>query len=262
MLRERVKKGEYLFFHTHRKGKDVLTAYYFVEKVLPTNEAQKDTRLIEYFKNPHLSCKPSKWDTIVFGNPIYSRILEHPLEVSRQTLASLSRKPKSIIRPWIVLNDDDIELLIHLIRDHESQGFLKDTILSSSEVEQLREEDVESFIHSNPTRLGEFKPFKRQYELKSGKRIDLVLKGPQGLLVVEVKEGAIGPETYKQLKGYIEEVKDDTELGKEAKTGVKGAIVCSDILPAFEDYYKKRIEDKKVEVFTYGWRFNLNKYGT
>lgn len=262
MLYERVKEGDYLFFHTHRKGKDVLTAYYVVEQVLPTEEAQKDDLITRKFKNPHLSHEPFKWDTLVFGNPIYSKVLEHPVDIDKETLAGLSSNPKSIVRPWVKLNNDDIRLLLQLIETREKQGFLKETFLSSSEVEQLQELDIESFIHNNATKLGEYKAFKRQYELKSGNRIDLILKGSHGLLIVEVKKGAIGPEALNQLKGYIQELKDDRELKGEVKLGVKGVIVCADILPYFEDYYRKQIENRRVEVYTYGWRFNLNKYVT
>ncbi len=262
MLRERVKKGDYLFFHIHRKGKDILTAYYVIELVLPTEEAKQDSLVLGKYKNPHLSCKASEWDTIVFGNPIYSRVLEHPIEINKDTLASLSRKPRGIVRPWLKLNDNDITLLLRLIEKNEEQGFLKDTFLSSYEIEQLREHDIEGFIYNNPATLGEFKPLKRQYQLASGNRIDLILKGLYGITVVEVKKGAIGPEAYKQLKGYIQEIKGDGELKEEVKLGVKGIIVCADVLPFFEDYYRKKTEDKKVEVYTYGWRFNLNKYGT
>ena len=58
--------------------------------------------------------------------------------------------------------------------------------------------------------------------MKSGNRIDLILKGSHGLLIVEVKKGAIGPEALKQLKGYIQELKDDRELKGEVNSVSKG----------------------------------------
>jgi bifunctional DNA-binding transcriptional regulator/antitoxin component of YhaV-PrlF toxin-antitoxin module len=183
------------------------------------------------------------------------------MAITKDMLAKFSRPPKGIIRPWIKISEQDIGLLLRLIKEYEEQGFLKDAVISSSEVEQLQEQDVESFIWEHPTKLGKYQPLERQYDLKSGNRVDLILRGDDGLLIIEVKKSSIGREAYKQLNGYLDEIMQDKKYGQDAKLGINGAIICEDIMPAFEDFYQKLIDTKKIIVYLYGWRFNLNSYG-
>lgn len=252
ILLDKVKKGDFLFFHTNRKGKHAITAYYFVEKVMLTEDAKKDELIILKYRNPHLYHEGSNNDTIVFGNPIYSKILRHPLVVNEATQNKLSRKPKSIDRPWIKLNNEDVKFLLNEIDKYEKQSFLKDTFLSSNEVEQLQEEDIERFIESNPKLFDKsLNAHKRQYVLKSGDRVDLLLKDKERLVVVEIKKGAIGREAFKQIKRYLKEVKS------EFRCKVSGVIICSDILPAFEDFFVKKAEEENIEIYLYSWKFNL-----
>ena len=252
-LREKVGRGDFLFFHTNRKSAQILTAYYFVEKVMPTEDAKKDKFIISKYKNPHLHKENLESnDTVVFGNPIYSKILRHPLTIDKPILNKLSRKPKSISRPWVKLSNEDVKFLFGEINKYEKESFLKDTFLSSTEVEQLVEEDIESFIESNPKALDKnLMALHRQYVLKTGERIDLLLKDKEDLVVVEIKKGSIGRDAYKQIKRYLNEVKN------EFKCKVRGIIICSDILPAFEDFFMKKIEKGEVKVYLYSWKFNL-----
>lgn len=252
-LREKVEQGDFLFFHTHRKGAQILTAYYFVEKVMPTEDAKKDKLIIKKYKNPHLHREIlKKNDTLVFGNPIYSKILRHPLVIDEAILNKLSRKPKSIYRPWVKLSAEDVEFLLSEIEKYENESYLKDTFLSSTEVEQLVEEDIESFVESNPGILdNNLKSFKRQYVLQNGERVDLLLKDGEDLVVVEIKKGRIGRAAYEQIKRYIKEIKI------EFNCGVRGVIVCSDISPAFEDFFAKKLDRGNVKVYLYSWKFNL-----
>lgn len=252
MLLNKVSRGDFLFFHTNIKGKHVITGYYSVEKSMLTREAKQDKLITRKYRNPHLGYdKPSEYDTIVFGNVIYSKALAHPFCLTSEILNKLSSRPKSISRPWLKLRDADVQLLLSEIEKGEEQGFLKDTFLSSSEVQQLLEEDIESFIESNPQALGRnLQAFKRQYELKSGKRVDLLLKDDEVIVVVEIKKGSIGRDTYVQIRNYLQEVKS------EFKRNVRGVIVCSDVLPAFEDFFLKKIE-KNIGVYLYSWKFNL-----
>jgi hypothetical protein len=253
MLHDKVRKGDYLFFHTNRKGRDAITSYYVVERVLTTDDAKNDRLIISKYRNPHLFREdPYDNDTIVFGNSIYSKKLKHPIALDRRILDKLSARPKSISRPWVKLSDGDIKFLTDEINKYEEQNFLKDTFLSSSEVEQLLEEDIEGFIESNPQKLDKnLRTFKRQYVLKSGERADLILKDKEGLVVVEIKKGPIGRETYNQIKRYLNDVKN------EFKCEVRGIIVCSDVSPAFEDFFLKKIEKGEVEIYLYSWKFNL-----
>ncbi|MBI4187813.1 MAG: DUF91 domain-containing protein [Chloroflexi bacterium] len=252
MLLNKVKRADFLFFHTNKKGRHVITGYYYVEKSMLTREAKQDELITRKYRNPHLSySQPSKYDTIVFGNVVYSKALAHPYYITAEIVNKLSSKPKSISRPWIKLQDSDVQLLLSEIKKSEEQGFLKDTLLSSDEVQQLLEEDVESFIETNPKELSRnLRAFRRQHVLKSGKRVDLLLEDGETIVVVEIKKGAIGRETYSQISGYLQEVKD------EFKRNVRGIIVCSDVLPLFEDFYLEKI-GKDIEVYLYSWKFNL-----
>ena len=266
ILREKVKKGDFLFFHTSRKGKRIITAYYVVEKVMATEDAKRD-KLIKYkYENPHLYHeKLYNNDTIVFGNPIYSRVLKRPLILTTKILNKLSKPPRlnpnqkeqlaaitSALRNWKELTDKDVNFLLSEIKKNEEQNVLRDTFLSTSEVEQLDEKEIEKFVATNPTILGsDIKFYKKQYNLKSGKRVDLLLEDKRGLIVVEVKKGRIGKEAYKQVKTYLEEIR------KESKRSARGIIICEDILPAFEDFFMDKIENGEIEVYLYGWKYDL-----
>ena len=132
MLRDKVKKGDYLFFHTNKKGKHVITAYYVIGKVMSTEDAKNDELIVSKYRNPHLfSEETHDYDTIVFGNSVYSKILKHPFIINRALLDKLSGKPKSISRPWLKLTNEDVKFLLDEINNYEKQGFLKDTFLSS-----------------------------------------------------------------------------------------------------------------------------------
>jgi len=268
ILREKVKKGDFLFFHTSRKGKRVITAYYVVEKIMATEDAKKDPLIISKYKNPHLLReKLYDNDTIVFGNPIYSRVLRRPLILNREILSKLSNPPKlnpnqtelaaisSALRSWKELTDKDVRFLLSQVEKNEEQSILKDSFLSTYEIEQFDEEDIEKFVAMNPRKLGDnIRFFRRQYVLKSGKRVDLLLKDEKGMIVVEIKKGAIGKEAYKQVKNYLKEVI------KEFDCDVRGVIICGDILPAFEDFFIKEIENGEIDVYLYAWKFNLRPF--
>lgn len=269
ILRKKVKKGDYLFFHTSQRREACYHCLLCGRESMATEDAKKDKNIVSRYRNPHLTREKLRDnDTIVFGNPIYSRVLRKPLILNKEILSKLSNPPKlnpnqtelaaisSALRNWKKLTEKDVEYLLKLIRENEEQSILKDTFLSIHEIEQLDEEDIEKFIAKNPYVLGsKLKLYKRQYVLKSGKRIDLLLKDKEGLIVVEVKKDAVGKEAYKQVKGYLKEVKEEFKCKK-----VKGIIVCGDILPAFEDFYVKEIEKGKINIYLYAWKFVLKPF--
>ena len=265
ILQDKVKKGDFLFFHTSRKGKRVITAYYRVEKIMATDDAKADKFIISKYRNPHLYREELyENDTLVFGNPIYSRILKRPLVLNHDILSKLSNPPRlnpnqaelaaisSALRNWKKLNDNDVKFLLSEIEKKEEEGILKYTFLSSNEVEQLDEVDIENFVATNPNTLGnKIEFFKRQYVLKSGKRVDLLLKDENNLIVVEIKKESIGKDTFKQIKKYLKEVKE------EFNCKVRGIIICGDILPIFEDFFIKKVEKDEIDIYLYAWKFNL-----
>lgn len=253
ILLNKVAQGDYLFFHTNMKGKHVITAYFWVERSMLTVEAKRHPLIARKYRNPHLAYDdPGEYDTIVFGNVVYSKALPHPLSLTPDIQGALSRKPNSISRPWVRLHKTDVELLLSKIAASEEEGFLKDTFLSTGEVQQIMEEDIETFIQSNPQVLGTtLKPFRRQHVLRSGDRVDLILQDNAGLLVVEIKKGAIGREAFQQVSRYI------TQVRSEFRRSARGVIVCGDVLPAFEEFFDRRIQQGKIEIYLYSWKFNV-----
>ena len=92
MKLKRLKKGDYLFFHTSTRGKKYITAYYVVDRIIDTANAVKDLNIMNKFKNPHLKeyldpkYKKAENDCIVFGDPILSRKLDKPLLFNKSRL--------------------------------------------------------------------------------------------------------------------------------------------------------------------------------
>jgi hypothetical protein len=75
-LKERVGKGDYLFFHTTIGGKKYITAYYVVDRTLDVSVAVKDGNIMRKYRNPHLkephgySTNKGEDDVVIFGDPI------------------------------------------------------------------------------------------------------------------------------------------------------------------------------------------------
>ncbi|MGG3772959.1 endonuclease NucS domain-containing protein [Heyndrickxia faecalis] len=257
ILRKHVKQGDFLFFHTNIRGLNQLTAYYYVEMVSPVNDAKRNPLIKDKYQNPHLERNTVQEDeTIVFGHPVYSKALSRPMPITREILDKLSSKPKSIARPWVKLSDADITLLMSEIKKYEEKSFLEDTYLMTEEVNELLEKDIEEFLNKRPDFIDEdLEPFKRQWVLKSGKRIDLLFKKKQSnsYVLLEIKNTVIGRDVYNQLKDYL------VELRKVLDGPVKGVIVCKGILPIAEDFYKDKMQKEKIEVYFHAWKFALHK---
>ena len=80
------------------------------------------------------------------------------------------------------------------IEKAQNQSFLKTTYLSTEEIEQFDESDVEKFISLNPEILGSgLKLINRQLVLDLENRLDLLLKNDatNELVVVEIKKGPV-----------------------------------------------------------------------
>lgn len=264
-----LKKGDLLFFHKTIYDKRYITAYYWVEEVHLVNNLINDPFILEKFNNHHLKKQISQLDTseaIVFGNPIRSRVLENPLEITPNILKQLSRKANlnpnqtplaaitSALRTWKELDDKDVTLLLDLINENEKSGRLSNTTLSTEEVFQILERDIEKFIAKNPEILGHgYILEKQQHVFSDDSRLDLLLYDQMNdyRVVVEIKKGMIGREAKQQIKHYMKLCKN--ELGYY---NIKGIIVCAGILPYFES---ELLEAKKDNIFvkTFGWNFNI-----
>lgn len=266
-LKKDLKKGDYIFFHTSINGKKYITAYYVVERVLDTLEAIKDKNIVLKYKNPHilefLSHKRTGEvdDALVFGDPITSNVLARPLLFNRSLAQKLSLNIKfseektetqvigSATRAWRELTDRDVEILLDEVKLSEKEGIGSATILSTDEVTEIIEKDLENFIEKNPSLIGKsLRLDKRQFDTPVG-RIDLILKDEkENLVVVELKLNRIGREAINQLRKYM------VHMEKETEKDVKGIIICKGVMPAFEEEFKKL---KDIKIFCYGWQLKL-----
>jgi len=269
-LKNDLKREDYIFFHTSIGGKKYITAYYVVDRALDTVKAIKDKNIVAKYKNPHITeflsgdRTDEDDDVVVFGDPITSKILERPL-LFHKTLAkkfSLNIKfPKgrtetqaigSATRQWRELIDKDVEVLLEAIKLYEKEARGIETILSTDEVTEVIEKDIEGFIEKNPRLIGEsLKLKKRQLDTPVG-RIDLLFKDKKGnLTVVELKLNKIGRDAINQLRRYMDWVK------KETKKEVTGVIVCKGVMPAFEEDFEKL---KNIKILCYGWQLKVHSW--
>lgn len=269
-LKTGLQKGEHVFFHTSIGGRKYITAYYVADRVIDTVEALKDRNITAKFKNPHMSQLKSgevtdaENNVILFGDPILSRILERPLLFDKALANRLSlniKFPKdktetqaigSATRSWRELTDKDVETLLKEIKLSEDKSIGVDTILSTDEVTEIIEKDIEGFVEKNPRLIGRsLKLIRRQCDTPVG-RIDLLFEDKKKrLIVVELKLNKIGRDAVKQIKKYISWLKKDT------KKDVTGVIICKGVMPAFEEEFKKL---KNIKIFTYGWLLSVNQW--
>lgn len=228
-----------------------------------TSEAVKDKLLLAKYKNPHLERRPAEHETdvIVFGDPILSKRLSRSLLFDKALAEKLSLdvhfSPNrtdtacivSATRSWRELTDGDVKVLLNEIKKIEELPSAIDTFLSTDEVVDLREIDLEDFIARNPKYLGDdLKLIERQYDITPTERIDLLFEDKNGAyVVVELKLGVVGRKELNQVKGYTHQIRKAGRL-------VKGILVCKDISPAFENAFKS---SKDIKVWFYGWRFGL-----
>lgn len=263
-LKNSLTIGDYIFFHTTINSRKFITAYYIVDRVINTEDAVKDKRILAKFKNPHLSDflndHTSKDDYIAFGDPILSKVLERPLLFDKNLAEKLSLKIKfistktetqiigSATRSWRELTDGDIEVLLKEIEITEKEGFNFEKILSTEEIVELLERDIESYLEKNHKLFGEeVISIRRQLDTPVG-RIDLLFEEENKIIIVEIKLSKIGNEAVSQLYKYINWARQ--ELKKE----IEGIIVCSGVMPAFQEDFSKL---KKIKIFCYGWQLKV-----
>lgn len=271
-LMKDLDRGDYVFFHTSFGGKKYITAYYVVDRVLDTREAIKDKNIIAKFKNPHivdiLSGKTPKniFQAVLFGDPITSRVLDRPLLFDKILANKLSLNIKfpegktetqaigSATRAWRELTDKDIEVLFKEIEKVESRVTGIETVLSTEEVTEILEKDLEGFIEKNPDILGKAIKLKdRQLDTPVG-RLDLLFEDAKGsLIVVELKLNKVGNKALNQLHRYM------SWLKKETKKRVTGILLCQGVMPAFEEDFKKL---KDIKIFCYGWKLTVSPWGS
>jgi hypothetical protein len=126
-----LKAGDYVFFHTTSRGQKLITAFYVVDRVLPTPTAASDRRILLKYKNPHLlyfrdngRALNNREDYVLFGDPILSSVLSHPVPLDRRLASKLSlavtfprgrseaQAIASATRSWRVLSRRDVTLIL------------------------------------------------------------------------------------------------------------------------------------------------------
>ena len=265
-MKNNLKKGDHIFFHTRINGRKYITAYYVIDRVLNTSEAVKNRNIVSKYRNPHIKEysrgeRRKGEDVIVFGDPILSRKLERRLlfdqNLARKLSPSIQFKEGftetqcigSATRQWRELNENDVKTLLEEIKLNESKGIVTDTILSTDEVTEIIEKDIENFLEANSKILGEsLKLVKRQYDTPVG-RIDMIFEDKnRKKIIVELKLNKIGRDAINQLRRYMNYIE------KETKKEVGGILVCKGIMPAFEEELKN---SKKIKILKYGWKLEI-----
>jgi hypothetical protein len=269
-LKKDLKNGDYVFFHTSIGGKKYITAYYVVDRVLDTSEAAKNKNIVAKYKNPHIleflsgERTVEDGDAILFGDPITSRIFNRPLLFNKNLAEKLSLNIKfphadgrtetqvigSATRAIRELKDRDVDIILDAIKSSEEVGLGTETILSSEEVTEIIEKDIEKYIEKNPTLIDTNLKLKGRQIYTSVGRIDMLFEDNKGNpIVVELKLNKIGRDAINQLRRYIDWIK------KESKKEVRGVIVCNGVMPAFVEEFKKL---KKIKIFCYGWQLKVH----
>jgi hypothetical protein len=202
---------------------------------------------------------------MVFGDPITSTVLDRPLVFDRALAEKLSLGIRfaegrtdtqaigSATRAWRELTNEDVTILLGAIRCSETEVLPPEPFLSADEVAEVIEKDIEKYIETNPSLIGESLELTgRQVDTEVG-RIDLLFEDERdNLVVVELKVGKIGRDAPQQLKGYMECMRKQT--GKE----VAGVMVCAGVMPAFEQDLKTL---KDIRIFCYGWKLAVYLWG-
>ncbi|MBO0603464.1 DUF91 domain-containing protein [Sporosarcina sp. E16_3] len=267
-----VNKGDYLFFHTSINRKRYITAFYEVETVMPITEAKNNPLIISKYRNPHLvNNVVREHEVIVFGHPIQSFELVTPLEIDEGLLDQLGipfdpyTNPTvfgsltSKLRNWCSLDDRQVRFLVDSILSlPQDKLVLLGKQLSTNEIPQLLERDIEDFIANWPKLIGpDMKVKDRQYIfVNSNKRLDLLLENEKTgeLTIVEIKKDAIDLNALSQLKNYIEEYKNDT-----GALHVNGVLVGNGVLPYFEEQIIEKVRKRGWKLLNYGWLLSLEE---
>jgi hypothetical protein len=265
-LKRDLKQGDYVFLHTTLNGCRYITAYYVIDKVLDTSTAAENKAVVLKYRNPHIKEylageRRDDDDVVIFGDTVLSNRLKRPLIFDKTLADKLSlaipfkegftenQCISSATRAWRELTGNDKEILLSEVEKSEREGFSQDTVLSTDEVMEILEIDLENFITANTRLIGSDLIFiGRQVETPDG-RVDLLFEDKKGtLIVVELKLNEIGTGALNQIRGYMHYYRTST------KKNVRGTIVCKDVLPAFVHKFRG-VSD--VQVFRFGWKLTV-----
>lgn len=265
-LKRDLRQGDYVFLHTTLRDGRYITTYYVVDKVLDTSEAAANKAIVLKYRNPHIKEylageRREDYDVVIFGDTVLSHKLKRPLRFDKTLADKLSlaipfkkgftenQCISSATRAWRELTDNDVKILLSEVEKSEREGFSQDTVLSTDEVMEILEIDLENFITRNSRLIGsDLALVGRQIETPVG-RADLLFEDKNGtLIVVELKLNEIGTGALSQIRGYMHYYKTST------KKNVRGVLVCKDVLPAFIDKFKDLSD---IQVLCFGWKLTV-----
>jgi hypothetical protein len=155
-LLTKMRKGDYIFFHTTAHHAKYITAYYVVDRVLRVVDAKENPNIIKKYNNPHLHREKasSEYDVVLFGDPIESRKLERPVLFNKRIARKLGLGIEfrrgfseaqfigSSTRSWRKLTQGDVQLLLHEIEKESKKGIDKERNLTTEEVTEIIEKDL------------------------------------------------------------------------------------------------------------------------
>ena len=269
-LKEKVGQGDYLFFHTTLGRQKLITAYFVVDRTLDSSIAARDRNIMRKYTNPHLG-KPHGYvkvagqeDVVVFGDPILSRSLARPLPFDLKLARRLSLGMKtqkgrteaqaiaSATRAWRKLTAADVRIILREIEKQDAKPVNTGTVLSTDEVTQLLERDLENYIEKNKGIIARsLRLVGRQIDTPVG-RMDLLYEDKTGTKhIVELKLGYIGRGALTQLQRYM------GWIHQEESKRAKGILVCEGVMPAYEDDIRAA---KDVVVLRYGWQMKMSRW--
>lgn len=265
-LKRDLQKGDKIFLHTTIRGHKYITAYYIVDRVVDTSEAASNSMIANKYKNPHIleylnGERRGGDDVIVFGDPILSKKLDPPLRFDRTLAEKLSLNISfkehttdlqdigSATRAWRPMTEEDVKILFEEIKRVEEEAIDTDTVLSTDEVLDIREVDLENFVVQNPEYFGSgLTLIKRQIDTKEG-RLDLLFEDSSDkLVIVELKLNEAGRRAINQLRRYMRQVE------KDYNKKVNGILLCKDILPTYVNEFRRL---KDIKIFHYGWKLSV-----
>jgi hypothetical protein len=269
-LKKNVKKGDFVFFHTSKRGQKYITAYYIADRVLDTAVAIKDMNIDSKYNNPHMSemktgrISKNSDNVILFGDPILSRVLDRPLPFDMNLAKKLSLNIKfptdrtetqaigSATRNWRELTDKDVKILQKEIWKLDKKGLPTKKLLSSEEVSNIVEKHLEDIISDNPRLIDKSMKLEKRQLVTDDGRIDLLLEDADGnKIIVEMKLHKIGRGAVEQTRNYMKWLK------KKTNKKVSGIIVCEGVMPAFAEDIKKL---KDIKVLCYGWQLQTQQW--
>jgi RecB family endonuclease NucS len=158
----------------------------------------------------------------------------------------------SATRSYRELTDKDVKTLKKEIDLSKKSKKVIETILSTDEVTEIIEKDLEGFIEKDPSLIGKSLKHKRRQADTPVGRVDLYFEDrKRNPVIVELKLNKIGRDALKQIKRYMKWAE------KETKRKAKGIIVCRGVMPAFQDEFRKL---QNIKIFTYGWQLSINPW--